>query len=140
MTGNKLRNIFFTPHILEQLFKFGSRDGVAVIQDAVPGDAQMRGAGYAETRGAFYLTFEHDSFKALATGELIPEMRPLFRDARAEVHIGPANDHQAQTRVIEDLIASCQRNGVWLSHEDGHGAFKFQKESTEEWLRQAVED
>lgn len=127
--GNKLRNVFFTPHILEHLVKMGTRETQVI--EAVPSDAQIRGAGYDPVRGAFYLTVEHGTFKELAPGELIPEMRPMFQEPRPEVHIGPANAHQARRNVIEDLIASCKRNGVWLSHEDGHGAFTFTDESTE---------
>lgn len=77
--GNRLCNVFFTPHILEQLFKHGTTRATPV-EDAVPGSAQMRGAGYDPVRGAFYLTFEHETFKELSGGELLPEMRPLFRD------------------------------------------------------------
>lgn len=138
LMGNRLRNVFFTPHILEHLVKMGTRETRVI--ESVPGDAQLRGAGYDPVRGAFYLTVEHASFKELAGGELIPEMRPMFEYVRPAVHIGPANDYQARRNVIEDLIESCKRNGVWLAHEDGHGAFRFMSESTEDWLRQALEE
>ena len=136
LMGNRLRNVFFTPHILEHLVKMGTRETQVI--EAVPGDAQLRGAGYDPVRGAFYLTIEHESFDALEEGALIPEMRPMFREPPIAVEIGPANEHQARVRFIEGVIELSKKYGVWLSHEDGHGAFTFSNESTEDWLREAV--
>lgn len=37
-------------------------------------------------------------------------------------------------KFISDIVAVCAKHGMWLSHEDLHGAFKVVEETTADWL------
>lgn len=38
---------------------------------------------------------------------------------------------------LAEIIAVCHKHQLWISHEDGHGAFIITDHSTEEWLQDA---
>lgn len=38
---------------------------------------------------------------------------------------------------LHDIVATCRRHGLWISHEDEHGAFIITEQSTETWIREA---
>lgn len=38
---------------------------------------------------------------------------------------------------LADVFAVCEKHGMWLSHEDLHGAFEIVTESTKYWLSAA---
>ena len=40
--------------------------------------------------------------------------------------------------LTDEIVALCKKRGLWIAHEDDHGAFIFQRTSTEEWLRQST--
>jgi hypothetical protein len=39
---------------------------------------------------------------------------------------------------LEDLFDLCEKHGLWLSHEDTHGAFVVTDEDTSEWIADAA--
>jgi hypothetical protein len=44
---------------------------------------------------------------------------------------------------IEEVIAVCQKHGLYISHEDGHGGFVIVNEKADlyfDWLRDASDD
>lgn len=46
---------------------------------------------------------------------------------------------------IEDILAVCRKHKLWISHEDGHGAFEItgdeeDSDYLERWLRCATTD
>lgn len=42
--------------------------------------------------------------------------------------------------LTDEIVALCKKRGLWIAHEDNHGAFIFQRTSTEEWLRWASDN
>lgn len=48
---------------------------------------------------------------------------------------------EREEAFIEEIVELCKRYGLWLSHEDGHGAFMVTGAyDTEGWLRAAHHD
>jgi len=43
------------------------------------------------------------------------------------------------TALIDEIIAVCTKHGLWIAHEDDHGSFMVQRESTSGWLRECVD-
>ena len=48
----------------------------------------------------------------------------------------PVSDEVAKA-LMADIVKVCRTHGVWLAHEDDHGGFMVQRDSTEEWLMRA---
>lgn len=40
---------------------------------------------------------------------------------------------------LREIVQVCEKHGMWLGHEDGHGAFKIVQNSTAEWLSRAYD-
>ena len=39
--------------------------------------------------------------------------------------------------LMVEIVAVCERHGLWLAHEDGYGAFVVQRTTTRNWLMSA---
>ena len=35
---------------------------------------------------------------------------------------------------LKEIVVVCKKHGMWLGHEDAHGAFKVVTEPTDDWL------
>lgn len=46
-------------------------------------------------------------------------------------------DAERAERFLRALADLCRSHGIWIGHEDWHGAFELQRASTEEWLMAA---
>ncbi len=41
---------------------------------------------------------------------------------------------QELDKFLEEIVSVCKKHGLWISHEDGHGAFEVVRETTEDWI------
>ena len=60
---------------------------------------------------------------------------PMSPRVQAE-KVPPVSDAVA-IALMTDIVALCERHGVWLAHEDNYGAFMVQRTPTRNWLMAA---
>ncbi len=48
-------------------------------------------------------------------------------------------ENERKRMFLEKVINLCKNYNLWISHEDSYGAFIITKDSTESWLRGAIE-
>ena len=41
--------------------------------------------------------------------------------------------------LIDEICEVCKRRNLWIHHEDAHGGFLFERESSESWLREPID-
>lgn len=58
------------------------------------------------------------------------------RQYKASMNVAFVSQNEVDA-LMESIVAVCRAHNLWIGHEDQFGAFVVQKESTEEWLREA---
>jgi hypothetical protein len=74
-----LAKLAFSPEFVVRLAQHGCREA-AVIDNAVPPDAEVRGGGYDADTATFYVILEHPSYPLVHPGQLVLSVRqPVFK-------------------------------------------------------------
>lgn len=69
----------------------------------------------------------------------------MIRTIVTNVSFGVREDHKGENPAvdsfIEEVLAVCEKHGMSISHEDGHGGFEIEpySEGAAEWFRDAAD-